>query len=496
MSNRVSFVFTGGGNLGKIAEKFGTSVGKFTRKFKKLDRQLDKSSRKFKKTSQRFSKGFKQMAVAALAFFGIREFAALGTKFQDAMADLSAITGAVGKDLDKLQDKAFSLGKAASTSGTEVATAFKLVASAKPELLENLDALAATTEQVLLLKNAAGLELEPAANITAQSLNIFGRGAEFANKFVNILAAGAKLGSSEIADTGEAMLIAGPAAKAAGLSFLQLNAALQTTAIGGIKGSRAGTALNTIFGRLRRQGFDFTKLGLGGVFEKIGNQLNKVTDSTARAQLEAKLFGEEHSKVGLALVDNFTHLDRFERVLKDTNIAQEQADTRLAPLSAKWRKLGTILSEKVIIFFQKMSPMLINIAGKLGDMFDEISESNIEVFAQELSLLISPLKLILDLAVMLGSVFKGVGTAIGEAVGQLTTGNFDKEVATGIGEAFSVGGKLFGVGEKTAPERGARSRSDVNINLRAPQGAIESVKQQTTGKTPGLNVGLSMAAAQ
>jgi hypothetical protein len=40
------------------------------------------------------------------------------------------------------------------------------------------------------------------------------------------------------------------------------------------------------------------------------------------------------------------------------------------------------------------------------------------------------------------------------------------------------------------------SRTDVNVNLRAPQGAVESVKSRTTGKVSGLNVGVNMAMAQ
>lgn len=498
MSNRVSFIFTGSGNLAKVAERIGFKVGKLTRKFGKFNRKLKDTDKQIKRTSGTFSKGFKRMAGAAIAFFGIRALFTFATEFQDSMADLSAITGASGDDLVDLRGKILDLSKAAATSGKETATAFKLVASAKPELLKNLDALAATTEQVLLLKNASGIELSTAADITAQSLNIFGKGAEFAAKFVNILAAGAKLGSSEVGDTGEAMLIAGPAARAAGLDFLQLNAALQTVAIGGIKGSRAGTALNTILGRLRRQSFDFEKQGLEGVFADIGAQLEATTDSTARAKLEAKFFGEEHSKVGLALVTNSKHLTIFQDVLKDTNIAQEQASIRLSTLSARMRVLGAVLGAKLLNVFTKLEPTLTNLADRLITFFDNMNDDSIDTLAGQLNGLLVVLEVVFDVLMGISAIFKGVGTGIGEFIGQVTTGTTSDDVATSFTDAFSIGGKflgLFGGDEKKAPEKGTKAQSNVDISLRAPVGVIESIKQTTTGQTPGLNVGISMAGA-
>ena len=36
------------------------------------------------------------------------------------------------------------------------------------------------------------------------------------------------------------------------------------------------------------------------------------------------------------------------------------------------------------------------------------------------------------------------------------------------------------------------SRADVNVNMNAPKGVVESMKVATTGNTPGLNVGVNM----
>jgi len=500
MSNKVSFLYIAQDKFTRITNKIGNSSDKARKKFRKLGNEADKSSRKFKKSSGIFTSGLQKIALAATAFVGIRKFIQVGAEFQASIADLSAITGAAGKDLDILTQKTLKMARVSVTSQAEVAEAIKLVASAKPDLLQNLDALTATTEQVLLLKNAAGIDLASAANITAQGLNIFGVEASKAGEFVNILAAGAKLGSSEIRDTGEAMLLAGPAARAAGLNFVQLNAAIQTVAKGGIKGARAGTALNAILGRLRRQGIDFQKLGLEGAFEAVKKVLDRVTDSTKRAQLEATIFGEEHAKVGLALLNNTRLLGQYEVSLKGTSIAQEQADIRLKTFNKRWERLGILIKDIVIRTFLRLEPILSKQIDNLSKWFDAIDPAQVDSFAESLKGLLQVALFIIDAFKIVAAVFKGVGTAIGEFAGQIATLNFGEGLSTDIREAFSVGGKLFGIFENQKLEgnlgAGQSSRTDINVNLKSPEGAIESVKSRTTGSASGLNVGLNMATAQ
>lgn len=451
----------------KAKDGFSSQARKAARAFGDLDSKSKGAAKNFKTTSRTFVGGFKSMAAAAISFFGIKQFFTVGARFQDALADLSAITGATGKDLKTLQSDIFRLGKQSSTSADQVAEAFKLVASAKPELLENLDALTATTEQVLLLKNAAGIELADAANIAAQGLNIFGAGADQANRFVNVLAAGAKLGSSEIRDTGEAMLLAGPAARAAGLSFEQLNAAIQTVAKGGIKGSRAGTALNSIFGRLQRQGLDFQKLGLQGTFELLGKKMDALPSSTHRALFASKLFGEEHSKVGFALLANAKFLGQYEKSLAGTNIAEEQAALRLATFNAKMRKLGVIISQALIKTFLRLEPTLTKIIEDASVLLDQLKPENINAFADSLKQLIIFGKGIATVFGFIAKIFNAIGTAIGEIAGAIATFDFKhfSELTKDV-LAFASGPTGFLMRKLTSSGKVTQqSRVDVGVNV-------------------------------
>lgn len=507
-SFKVSYLFSARDGYSKISKKIRAGNRKLSDSFKKLRHNIKRTDNTFKKSSRGMISGFKGMVTAAAAYFAVQKLLTTGGRFESALADLSAITGATGKDLDKLKESTLSMARASVTSQADVAEGIKLVASAKPDLLKNIDALTATTKAVLLLKNAAGIELRDAANITAQGLNIFGAEASRANEFVNVLAAGAKLGSSEITDTGQAMLIAGPAARAAGLSFVQLNAAIQATALGGIKGSRAGTALNAILGRLRRAGIDFKEVGLEGAFDAVKEALDKTTSSTARAKLEAKIFGEEHSKVGLALINNRALLSGFEKSLAGTNIAQEQATMRLNTFSKGAKSLGIILDEKLIRLFDKSRVGIDMVSGSIRNFVEGLDPADIEVFSillNGLGTAATGLVTVLDIAFTgimavlkpVFAIFKGISATIGQLVGAIATLDFSK---FDLSDAFDIGGKFLGLfGDEPPASVGApisqdsTSTTDINVGINAPVGVVQSV-QSTSRGSRNTNVGVNMAA--
>jgi TP901 family phage tail tape measure protein len=520
-SFNVSYRFSAKNSFSAVSKKIKADNKRLGDSFKRLRARVKKTNREFKLASPA-AKGLisnlKGLAVAAAAFLGLKALITRGAEFETALADLSAITGATGKDLDKLKAKTLSMARASVTSQKDVAEGIKLVASAKPDLLKNIDALAETTKQVLLLKNAAGIELADAANITAQGLNIFGKGADQAARFVNVLAAGAKLGSSEIAETGEAMLIAGPAARAAGLSFEQLNAAIQTVAKGGIKASRSGTALNAIFGRLQRAGIDFQELGLQGSFEVIKKKMDSLKSSTERAQFAAKIFGEEHSKVGFALMDNVSFLGQYEKSLAGTNIAQEQANIKLGTFSKGATKAGIILDEKLIGVFDKARFGINSVSTALFDFVEGLDAADIETFGIILSsfgviataaakIITVAFKGIMLVLKPVFAVLKGIGTAIGQIVAGIATMDFSKFNLKG---AFDIGGKFLGIFGGDKPEvpttqiavtptpvgtpvgTNSKSTTDINVNMNAPKGVVQSVQSRTRGTRVG-NVGVNMA---
>ena len=274
-------------------------------------------------------------------------------KFSVAVSELSAITGATGQDLEFLSDAAREMGATSIFSATQAAQGFQLIASAKPELLENRDALREVTEQSLLLAAAAGITLPQAADISATALNQFGAAANQANRFVNVLAAGSKFGASLITETAVALKNAGVSARNAGVDFEEANAAIQVFARDGIKGGEAGTALRNILLKLEQQADTFkpSVQGLSGSLRNLAAQELTTTELT-------RLFGLENVNAAQSILRNVDLLDALTDTLTGTDVATEQARRRFDNLTGDLRALSSAIEEGFISDYQEIEPFL------------------------------------------------------------------------------------------------------------------------------------------
>lgn len=289
-----------------------------------------------KKTDEAYSRMGKTIAgvagrLAGFAGAGLSLGTIIATtrEYGQALSDLSAITGATGAQLKTLDEAAQEMGRSTEYSASQAVEALKLMASAKPELLKTADGLTEATKSALTLAQAAGSTLPDATRTLALSLNQFGAGAQEADRYINVLAAGAKFGASEIADTAAAIKNGGVAAAQAGVGFETLNAAIQVLAEREIKGGEAGTALRNVILALEK-GTDKTLkpsvVGLSGALEN----LSKKNLSTAQA---VKLFGVENINAASVLVDNRNKLGALTQALTGTQTAHEQAAIRVNNLN-------------------------------------------------------------------------------------------------------------------------------------------------------------------
>lgn len=446
----------------KKQDKTATKLG---RTYKRLGGGLRRFASDVKNSSFMSSKSLNSIKRAAqLATAAVVGLVTVGAKFQTSMADLSAITGASGKGLELLKNETLRLAKSTITSQDDIATGIKLIGSAAPQLLTNIPLLLKTTESILVLKGA-GTDMETAVRSVTGGLNVFGKEAKYASTFVNILAAGALKGSSEINQTAAAVEIAGPGARSAGLSFLQLNAAIQTVAKGNIKGSQAGTALSAIFGRLREQGYDFQKLGLQGTFEKVKKHLDRFKNSTARAKEEARIFGREHGKVGLAILNNVEMLGKFEKSLAGTDDAQKQMDVRNSTFAKNLELLWIIIKDKLIKVFLKIEPMLSKMTVEFGKWIDSIDDEKLNEFAESLKAIAKGMAGIAKFGGRAAKFTGDTGKEIGEFAGAMATGNFDELVKDSpLLKKMPTNKTQTDINLKVALDKGLKQTSKAQIN--------------------------------
>lgn len=140
-------------------------------------------------------------------------------KYEDELANLQAVTGASDEQFGVFKESINKVASETKKSSVIVAQAFTAIANNQPALLKDADALGLVVKQSILLAKAAKIELQPAGEAVTQTLNQYGKGAEYAAKLVSVLAAGSVAGSSEIADTTEAIKQFGTVASVAGVKI-------------------------------------------------------------------------------------------------------------------------------------------------------------------------------------------------------------------------------------------------------------------------------------
>ena len=265
-------------------------------------------------------------------------------EFDQAISDLQAITGASGKDLEYYREQANLLGNDVEGGASAVVEAYKLIGSAKPELLKNAEALNAVTKSAITLAQAAGMSVPDAAKNLTDAMNQFGASAEEADKFINVLAAGSKFGAVEIPQVTEALLKFGAVAKTSGVSIEETGALIETLGEKGLKGAEAGTALRNVMLKLsapdalpKKAITKLTELGVN--FDTLKDKSLSFTDRlraltpilSDQAAL-VKTFGTENAVAAMNLIQLTDRTDELRDQMTGTNTSYEQAETRTATL--------------------------------------------------------------------------------------------------------------------------------------------------------------------
>jgi TP901 family phage tail tape measure protein len=384
------------------------------------------------------------LATKAIGLFGAA-FAGIGIAStfkkitQDTMAftksisELSAITGATGKDLEFYEKQAALIGKTTTLSASQAATAFKLIASAKPDLLQNSEALAAVTKEAVKLAEAAGVDLADAASTVGVSLNQFGADASEAARFVNVLAAGAKEGSSSIEDTSMAMKNAGVAARLAGLSFEEANVGVQLLAKGGLFAAEAGTGFRQVLLKLENEAEDKFKpsmVGLAGALENLAAENMNLTELT-------DLFGAEAMKSAAIMINGAKDARTLEAALTGTSTATEMAATNFDNMTGDLLSLDSANEGLAITLGQMLEPAMRKTIQAVTDFSraaDDFVKS--DKFIKYLEIAINALKLI---SVII------VSQLIGALAAAVTSFAAAATAATLFGSALTLMGGPIGV---------------------------------------------------
>ena len=280
---------------------------------------------------------------------GLREMASPAIQFEQSMADLSAITGSVGDELEDLKKTAREVGAESGLGASESARAFTILAS---QIDVPLDSLKTLQRETILLAQVGALPLETAADALAGTINQFGMEADEASRIVNVLAAASRAGGAEIDDMAESFKVSGAAASAAGVSIEETAGALEILAQNNTKGAEAGTALrNMLIIMQARLGIDISKTGFAGGLRILQEMMNDMGSQTAKTSFLAKAFGRENMVAAQFLLKNVDAVEEMTTAVTGTNSATEQAKIR----TATWAHRIEVARAKVADFMITVS---------------------------------------------------------------------------------------------------------------------------------------------
>lgn len=291
-------------------------------------------------------------------------------KLEESQAGLKALTGLDDENIAWLTEQAKTLsttmtkeGLRVRQSAAEILDAFMLVGSAKPELLGDKEALKQVTEEAMRLQAAAkDITLNEAVDSLTLSLNQYGAAADQASRFTNVLAAGSKEGSANIASQAKAIQKAGTIAATSNIPIEELVGTIEMLGEKGVKDEVAGTGLKTFFTRLATGATD-TNPKIVGLTTALDNLNKKVAAAEAQrvgggTSLLKKLFGDEGMQTAMILSQNVEQVKKYTAAVTDTNVAYEQAAINSDTAQARLEQARNKMKLAAIDLGEKLNPAL------------------------------------------------------------------------------------------------------------------------------------------
>lgn len=270
--------------------------------------------------------------------------------YEKSLASLSAITGVTGDAFEAFKGQVATVATDTRKSAIDVAKAFEIVGSAKPELLANADGLAAVTSAAITLSKASGDTLEASALSVTGVMNQFGLSAEEASRTMNVLAAGSKVGSANIQRVSESMVNFGAVANGANISLEQSVALIEVMGSKSLFGAEAGTKLRGSILKLQQAGVGYAsgQFEINDALTEARKQIDLLGSAQEKDAAILKMFGAENITTGKILLDNIELFKQYTAGVTGTNTANEQAATnsdtlamRLQELQAAWVNMVT-----------------------------------------------------------------------------------------------------------------------------------------------------------
>jgi TP901 family phage tail tape measure protein len=221
-------------------------LAKKTEKARKAQAKLQSAMTMKQGADNRRSEIGGQIIGAALPVMALAAPLKVAADFEQAMAEVKAISGATSNEFRAMEETAKRLGATTSFTASEAAAGMKYLAMAGFKTNETIAAMPG----VLNLARAGNTDLALSSDIASDMLSAFRLKAEDMGMLGDVLTKTFTTSNTTLELLGETMKYVGPAAASAGVSLQEAAAMAGLLGDVGIKGSEAGTALRASLIRL------------------------------------------------------------------------------------------------------------------------------------------------------------------------------------------------------------------------------------------------------
>lgn len=307
----------------------------------------------------------------------------VASDFDSAMSQVAAVSGATGKDLEALRDKAREMGSKAKFSASEAAEAMNYMAMAGWKTNDMLSGI----EGIMNLAAASGEDLATTSDIVTDALTALGLSAEDSGHFADILAAASSNANTNVAMMGETFKYCAPVAGALGFSAEDTAEAIGLMANAGIKSSQAGTAMRSMmtnltgevkfvgdaFGELTIQTTDTdgSMRSLGDILADCRAAFAQMSESEKAANAEA-LVGKNAMSGFLAVMNAAPgDIEKLNSAINNCDgTAEKMAATMQDNLAGQITILKSQLEELAISIGEILMPYIRQIVGWIQGLVD------------------------------------------------------------------------------------------------------------------------------
>lgn len=342
---------------------------------------------KFEKAGDSITNAGKQISVASAAVTGLGVAAVkTAADFDSAMANVAAISGATGDDLQALRDKAREMGEKTKFSASEAADAMSYMAMAGWKTGDMLSGI----EGIMNLAAASGEDLATTSDIVTDALTAFGLTAEDSAHFADILAAASSNANTNVSMMGETFKYCAPVAGALGYSAEDVAEAIGLMGNAGIKSTQAGTVLRTMMtklqGELKLSGealgevtiqtanADGSMRELSDILADCRTAFSKMSESEAAAAAET-LVGKNAMSGFLALMNSAPgDIDKLRNAIENCDgSAEDMAAIMQDNLNGQLTILKSQLEELAISFGEMLMPVIRKVVTAVQGFVDKLN---------------------------------------------------------------------------------------------------------------------------